>query len=60
MFCKKCGMEVASTYKIRGGREFATFLSAMILFIGYFMVLFTEKRQALHDQLAGTYVLHVG
>ena len=41
-------------------REFATFLSAMILFIGYFMVLFTEKRQALHDQLAGTYVLHVG
>lgn len=39
------------------GRYFAKILSCMILFIGYFMVLFTEKKQALHDIIAGTLVI---
>lgn len=39
------------------GREFGKFLSGMILMIGYIMAAFTEKKQALHDMLAGTLVL---
>lgn len=39
------------------GRYFAKILSCMTLFIGYFMALFTEKKQALHDILAGTLVI---
>jgi|ERR1035437_325735 uncharacterized RDD family membrane protein YckC len=38
------------------GRHFAKWLSAMILFIGYIMVGFTERKQGLHDLLAGTLV----
>jgi uncharacterized RDD family membrane protein YckC len=38
------------------GRHFAKFLSAMILFIGYIMVGLTERKQGLHDLLAGTLV----
>ena len=38
------------------GRHFAKWLSAMILFIGYMMVGFTERKQGLHDLLAGTLV----
>jgi uncharacterized RDD family membrane protein YckC len=37
-------------------RHFAKWLSAMILFIGYIMVGFTERKQGLHDLLAGTLV----
>jgi uncharacterized RDD family membrane protein YckC len=39
------------------GRYFAKFLSAIILFIGFIMVAFTERKQGLHDILAGTLVL---
>jgi uncharacterized RDD family membrane protein YckC len=39
------------------GRHFAKWLSAMILGIGYLMVGFTERKQGLHDLLAGTLVL---
>jgi uncharacterized RDD family membrane protein YckC len=39
------------------GRFFAKFISWMILFIGYIMAGFTEKKQALHDILAGTLVI---
>jgi uncharacterized RDD family membrane protein YckC len=39
------------------GRHFAKWLSAMVLFIGYIMVGFTERKQGLHDLLAGTVVL---
>jgi len=39
------------------GRYFAKILSSMILFIGYFMIGFTERKQGLHDMLAGTLVL---
>ncbi len=38
-------------------RYFAKILSTLILFIGYIMVAFTEKKQGLHDMLAGTLVL---
>jgi len=38
------------------GRHFAKFLSAMLLCIGYIMVAFTERKQGLHDLLAGTLV----
>ncbi len=38
------------------GRHFAKWLSAMILGIGYIMVAFTERKQGLHDLLAGTLV----
>lgn len=39
------------------GRYFAKFLSALILFIGFIMVAFTARKQALHDMIAGTLVL---
>jgi len=39
------------------GRYFGSILSAMICLIGYLMVAFTEKKQGLHDMLAGTLVL---
>jgi len=39
------------------GRYLATILSTMICFIGFLMVAFTEKKQGLHDLLAGTLVL---
>lgn len=36
------------------GRYFAQILSALILFIGFFMIGWTKKKQGLHDMLAGT------
>ena len=39
------------------GRYFAKILSALILLIGFIMVAFTEKKQGLHDMLAGTLVV---
>lgn len=39
------------------GRYFAKFLSYAICCIGYFMAGFTEKKQALHDRMAATYVI---
>jgi uncharacterized RDD family membrane protein YckC len=39
------------------GRYFAKFLSGMTLSIGYIMAAFTQKKQALHDFVAGTLVL---
>jgi uncharacterized RDD family membrane protein YckC len=39
------------------GRFFATLLSALILLIGYFMMLWDDKKQTLHDKLAGTLVV---
>ncbi|MCJ2187820.1 RDD family protein [Novosphingobium beihaiensis] len=38
------------------GRYFAKILSGLILFIGYIMVAFTERKQGLHDLIAGTLV----
>jgi uncharacterized RDD family membrane protein YckC len=39
------------------GRFFAKILSTLILFIGFFMIGFTSKKQGLHDIIAGTLVL---
>jgi uncharacterized RDD family membrane protein YckC len=39
------------------GRHFAKWLSALILGIGFLMVAFTEKKQALHDMIADTLVV---
>jgi uncharacterized RDD family membrane protein YckC len=39
------------------GRYFAKILSALILLIGFIMVAFTEKKQGLHDMIAGTLVV---
>ena len=38
------------------GRHFAKILSALILLIGYFMMLWTEKKQTLHDIMSGCLV----
>lgn len=39
------------------GRHFAKFISGMMLLIGYIMAGFTERKQALHDMIAGTLVV---
>ena len=39
------------------GRHFAKFISWMTLLIGYIMAGFTERKQALHDMIAGTLVV---
>src|SRR5437667_9928015 len=38
------------------GRHFAKIISGLILLIGYIMAGFTERKQALHDMIAGTLV----
>jgi uncharacterized RDD family membrane protein YckC/Tfp pilus assembly protein PilE len=42
------------------GRNFAKFLSGMILMIGYLMAGFTSRKQALHDIMAGCLVVNRG
>lgn len=39
------------------GRYFAKIISQIILFIGYLMIAFTEKKQGLHDIIADTLVV---
>lgn len=39
------------------GRFFGKFLSAIILMVGFIMAAFTDRKQALHDLLAGTLVV---
>jgi uncharacterized RDD family membrane protein YckC len=39
------------------GRFFGTYLSALIMYIGFLMAGFTQKKQALHDMVAGTLVV---
>lgn len=43
---------------LRGvGRFFAKILSTIIIFIGFIMVAFTDKKQGLHDMIASTLVV---
>lgn len=42
------------------GRYFAKFVSAIIMGIGYLMVGWTERKQGLHDMIAGTLVTRKG
>jgi len=57
-----CGMKVTDlngnriSFERATGRHFAKWLSGMILGIGYIMVGFTERKQGLHDLIAGTLV----
>ena len=39
------------------GRYFASFLSAILLGIGFILIAFTKRKQALHDKLASTLVV---
>lgn len=39
------------------GRHFGKWISSLILLIGYFMNLWTEKKQTLHDMMAGCVVM---
>jgi uncharacterized RDD family membrane protein YckC len=39
------------------GRHFAKYVSGFILFIGFIMAAFTERKQALHDMMAQTLVV---
>lgn len=39
------------------GRFFGKYLSAIILLIGYLMMLWDDKKQTLHDKMAGTLVV---
>ena len=39
------------------GRHFGKIISTILLFIGYIMVAFTEKKQSLHDMMAGTLIV---
>ena len=45
------------SYGVAFARHFAKILSGAILLIGYFMMLWTSKSQALHDRIAGTIVV---
>lgn len=40
------------------GRHFGKIISGAILWIGYIMAAFTEKKQALHDKMAGCLVIN--
>ncbi|HYM81227.1 MAG TPA: RDD family protein [Candidatus Limnocylindria bacterium] len=40
------------------GRYFAEWISFMICLIGYVMIAFSDRKQALHDKLAGCLVVH--
>jgi uncharacterized RDD family membrane protein YckC len=40
------------------GRFFAKYISQLILYIGYMMAGWDDKKQALHDKIAGTYVFY--
>ena len=46
------------TFARATGRYFAKILSGLTLLIGYLMVAFTERKQALHDMVAGTLVVN--
>lgn len=39
-------------------RYFSKILSALLFFIGFIMVAFTERKQGLHDMIAGTLVVN--
>lgn len=38
-------------------REIATYLSAVVLFLGYFNIIWDPNKQAWHDKIAKTYVV---
>jgi uncharacterized RDD family membrane protein YckC len=59
-----CGLRVTDvngnrlTFARATGRHFARMLSGLICAIGFIMAAFDERKRALHDQIAGTYVVY--
>lgn len=45
------------SYRISVIRSLSKIISAIILLIGFLMILFDDKKQGLHDRIAGTYVV---
>jgi uncharacterized RDD family membrane protein YckC len=45
------------SFFVATNRHFAKYLSALLLFIGYAMILFDAKNQGLHDKIADTLVI---
>ncbi|WP_441710150.1 RDD family protein [Fulvivirga maritima] len=45
------------TFAKATGRYFSKLVSYLTLFVGFIMAGFTEKKQALHDIIAGTLVI---
>ncbi len=45
--------------KALGRQLFAVFISAQIIYIGYLWMLWDDKKQTLHDKVAGTHVIKV-
>ena len=58
-----CGIRVMDygggrlTFGRATGRYFASFLSSLLFFIGFFMIAWTRKRQSLHDIMSSTLVV---
>jgi len=46
------------SFGVASGRYFGKLLSSLLLCLGYLMVAFTERKQGLHDKMAGTVVLY--
>ncbi len=46
------------SYGCATGRYFATFLSGIILYIGYIIVAFDDEKRALHDHICNTRVIY--
>ena len=45
------------TFGKASGRFFGKIVSGLICYVGFIMAGFTEKKQALHDMMAGTLVV---
>ena len=45
------------TFGQASGRHFGKYLSCIILFIGYLMMLWDENKQTLHDKMANTIII---
>jgi uncharacterized RDD family membrane protein YckC len=60
---KVCGLRVVDydgrriTYGRATSRFFSSLLSSVILFVGFFMIVWTRRRQGLHDFMAKTLVI---
>ena len=60
---RACGLIVVDmegrrlTFLRATARYFSKILSALVLFVGYLMIAFTQRRQGMHDLIASTVVL---
>lgn len=60
---KACGLKITDinfkriSFWRALGRELCAILSGFILYIGFFMIAFTKRKQGLHDLIADTYVV---